>query len=67
MVLNCIFLSSLFQFWFAFYNGFSGQPIFERWTLALYNVVGGRGGEVGWGGGRGGVGGGVAGVGWVGR
>eukprot|EP00731_Ephydatia_muelleri_P030919 Em0022g433a len=29
----------LISFWFAFYNGFSGQPIFERWTLALYNVI----------------------------
>jgi len=27
------------QFWFTFFNGFSGQPMFERWTLAAYNVV----------------------------
>ena len=55
--------SIVFQFWFAIYNGFSGQPIFERWTLALYNVVGGEEGGVGrregWGGGRGGEEGGV--------
>jgi len=28
----------LIQLWFAFYNGFSGQILFERWTIALYNV-----------------------------
>ena len=32
-------LVSLSQFWFAFWNGFSGQPLFERWTIGLYNVV----------------------------
>jgi len=29
----------LAQFWFNIYNGFSGQSLFERWTLALYNVL----------------------------
>ncbi|XP_023932468.1 probable phospholipid-transporting ATPase IA isoform X1 [Lingula anatina] len=27
------------QFWFAFMNGFSGQILFERWTIGLYNVI----------------------------
>eukprot|EP00158_Paraphelidium_tribonemae_P009548 Partr_v1_DN28896_c2_g1_i2_m34255 putative phospholipid-transporting ATPase len=27
------------QFWFAFYNGFSGQTIYESWTISLYNVI----------------------------
>eukprot|EP01114_Cavostelium_apophysatum_P018189 TRINITY_DN5572_c1_g1_i1.p1 TRINITY_DN5572_c1_g1~~TRINITY_DN5572_c1_g1_i1.p1 ORF type:complete len:1114 (-),score=288.91 TRINITY_DN5572_c1_g1_i1:44-3385(-) len=26
------------QFWFAFFNGYSGQTLYERWTLACYNV-----------------------------
>ncbi|KAG8531589.1 uncharacterized protein KY384_003219 [Bacidia gigantensis] len=26
------------QFWFAFQNAFSGQVIFESWTLSFYNV-----------------------------
>lgn len=30
---------SLFQLWFAFVNGFSGQILFERWCIGLYNVV----------------------------
>ena len=29
----------LFQLWFAFVNGFSGQILFERWCISLYNVV----------------------------
>eukprot|EP00027_Filamoeba_sp_ATCC50430_P017093 CAMPEP_0168565858 /NCGR_PEP_ID=MMETSP0413-20121227/14088_1 /TAXON_ID=136452 /ORGANISM="Filamoeba nolandi, Strain NC-AS-23-1" /LENGTH=1122 /DNA_ID=CAMNT_0008597795 /DNA_START=123 /DNA_END=3488 /DNA_ORIENTATION=+ len=27
------------QFWFIFFSGFSGQSLFERWTLATYNVI----------------------------
>ncbi|GJJ67904.1 phospholipid-transporting ATPase [Entomortierella parvispora] len=27
------------QFWFAFYNGFSGQTVYESWTISLYNVA----------------------------
>jgi len=27
------------QFWYAFYNGFSGQIFFDKWTISLYNVV----------------------------
>lgn len=27
------------QLWFAFVNGFSGQILFERWCIGLYNVV----------------------------
>eukprot|EP00727_Mastigamoeba_balamuthi_P008457 m51a1_g4233 putative probable phospholipid-transporting atpase ia isoform x2 (1527) ;mRNA; r:126100-132652 len=29
----------LTQFWFTFFNGFSGQSLFDRWTLAMYNVL----------------------------
>jgi phospholipid-transporting ATPase len=25
--------------WFAFHSGFSGQILFERWTIAIYNVL----------------------------
>ncbi|EPZ33774.1 P-type ATPase, cytoplasmic N domain-containing protein [Rozella allomycis CSF55] len=28
----------LTQFWFAFYNTFSGQTLYESWTLTLYNM-----------------------------
>jgi phospholipid-transporting ATPase len=27
------------QFWYAFSNGFSGQVIYESWTISLYNVL----------------------------
>jgi len=27
------------QFWFVFFNGFSGETYYERWTLAMYNVL----------------------------
>ncbi|CAH8478607.1 unnamed protein product [Dicrocoelium dendriticum] len=27
------------QFWFAILSGFSGQIVFERWTIGLYNVI----------------------------
>ncbi|OCK83559.1 putative phospholipid-transporting ATPase [Lepidopterella palustris CBS 459.81] len=27
------------QFWYTFQNGFSGQVIFESWTLSFYNVI----------------------------
>lgn len=33
---RCLFV---FQIWFAFVNGFSGQILFERWCIGLYNVV----------------------------
>lgn len=26
------------QFWYVFQNGFSGQSIFESWTITFYNV-----------------------------
>lgn len=26
------------QFWYAFQNGFSGQVIYESWTISMYNV-----------------------------
>ncbi|KAF6779667.1 hypothetical protein AHF37_00864 [Paragonimus kellicotti] len=29
----------LIQFWFAILSGFSGQIVFERWTIGLYNVL----------------------------
>ncbi|TNM96308.1 hypothetical protein fugu_015969 [Takifugu bimaculatus] len=30
---------SIAQLWFAFVNGFSGQILFERWCIGLYNVI----------------------------
>ena len=27
------------QFWYSFQNGFSGQVIFESWTLSFFNVI----------------------------
>ncbi|KAF9189250.1 hypothetical protein BGZ50_000866 [Haplosporangium sp. Z 11] len=27
------------QFWYAFYNGFSGQTVYESWTNSLFNVA----------------------------
>ncbi len=27
------------QFWYAIFNAFTGQSLFEQWTLAIYNVV----------------------------
>lgn len=32
----CLYIIEL---WFAIYSGWSGQIIFERWTIGLYNVV----------------------------
>jgi phospholipid-transporting ATPase len=28
----------LMELWFAFENGFSGQILFEKWTIAIYNI-----------------------------
>ncbi|KAI7824825.1 hypothetical protein BC939DRAFT_396404 [Gamsiella multidivaricata] len=27
------------QFWYAFYNGFSGQTVYESWTISLFNIA----------------------------
>eukprot|EP01105_Mastigella_eilhardi_P011967 TRINITY_DN2757_c0_g1_i10.p1 TRINITY_DN2757_c0_g1~~TRINITY_DN2757_c0_g1_i10.p1 ORF type:complete len:927 (+),score=197.00 TRINITY_DN2757_c0_g1_i10:412-3192(+) len=27
------------QFWYSFSNGFSGQSLYERWTLTMFNVL----------------------------
>lgn len=27
------------QLWFAFFNGFSGQILFDRWSIALFNIL----------------------------
>merc|ERR1712176_437363 len=27
------------QFWFTIFNSFTGQSLYEEWTLALYNVL----------------------------
>ncbi|XP_044541284.1 phospholipid-transporting ATPase IK [Gracilinanus agilis] len=32
------FASMMVQIWFAFYSGFTAQPLYEGWFLALYNV-----------------------------
>lgn len=29
----------LTQFWYVFYNGFSGMSIYESWTVTFYNVI----------------------------
>jgi len=29
----------MIQFWYAFYNGFTGQIFFDRWAISLYNVA----------------------------
>ena len=29
----------LTQFWYVFLNGFSGQSLYEQWTLAMYNIL----------------------------
>uniref|UniRef100_A0A8C0XY28 Phospholipid-transporting ATPase n=1 Tax=Castor canadensis TaxID=51338 RepID=A0A8C0XY28_CASCN len=34
-----IFFLILVLIWFAFVNGFSGQILFERWCIGLYNVM----------------------------
>uniref|UniRef100_A0A8B9GD34 Phospholipid-transporting ATPase n=1 Tax=Amazona collaria TaxID=241587 RepID=A0A8B9GD34_9PSIT len=31
--------SYILDLWFAFVNGFSGQILFERWCIGLYNVI----------------------------
>ena len=28
-----------FQLWFALDNGFSGQILFDKWCIGIYNVV----------------------------
>nr|XP_032654890.1 phospholipid-transporting ATPase IK [Chelonoidis abingdonii] len=32
------FAAMMVQIWFAFYSGFTAQPLYEGWFLALYNV-----------------------------
>nr|XP_025043499.1 phospholipid-transporting ATPase IK [Pelodiscus sinensis] len=32
------FAGMMVQIWFAFYSGFTAQPLYEPWFLALYNV-----------------------------
>jgi len=29
----------MIQFWYAFYNGFTGQILFDRWTISVYNMI----------------------------
>ena len=29
----------MFQLWFALDNGFSGQILFDKWCIGIYNVV----------------------------
>ncbi|KAM6216677.1 phospholipid-transporting ATPase IK [Rhynchocyon petersi] len=31
--------SMMAQIWFAFYNGFTAQPVYEGWFLALFNLL----------------------------
>jgi len=42
MILYTFYKNVLFfmlQFWYVFINGYSGQSLFDRWTLAMTNVV----------------------------
>ena len=42
MILYFFYKNMLFtlpQFLFAFYNGFSGQTIFEDWYVSFYNLL----------------------------
>eukprot|EP00047_Mylnosiga_fluctuans_P006561 m.247712 g.247712 ORF g.247712 m.247712 type:complete len:1182 (-) comp15473_c0_seq1:193-3738(-) len=42
LILYCFYKNIalyLIQFWFATQNGWSGQILFERWNIALYNVI----------------------------
>jgi phospholipid-transporting ATPase len=42
LILYCFYKNValyLIQFWFATQNGWSGQILFERWNIALYNVL----------------------------
>ncbi|KAF9167790.1 hypothetical protein DFQ26_003185 [Actinomortierella ambigua] len=32
----CLYVT---QFWYAYYNGFSGTTVYESWTISLYNVA----------------------------
>ncbi|XP_026536904.1 phospholipid-transporting ATPase IK [Notechis scutatus] len=33
------FAGMMVQIWFAFYTGFTAQPLLDAWVLALYNVI----------------------------
>src|SRR3954471_14306983 len=33
------FAAHVFSFQFAFYNGFSGQTLYESWTMSCFNVI----------------------------
>ncbi|XP_069483144.1 phospholipid-transporting ATPase IC [Ambystoma mexicanum] len=33
------FAFTLVHFWYSFFNGFSSQPVYEDWFIALYNVL----------------------------
>ncbi|XP_078530991.1 phospholipid-transporting ATPase IC isoform X2 [Lissotriton helveticus] len=33
------FAFTLVHFWYSFFNGFSAQPVYEDWFIALYNVL----------------------------
>ncbi|XP_029435473.1 phospholipid-transporting ATPase IC [Rhinatrema bivittatum] len=33
------FAFTLVHFWFSFFNGFSSQPVYEDWFIAIYNVL----------------------------
>lgn len=42
MILYCFYKNIalyVVEFWFAFVSAWSGQTIFERWTIGLYNVI----------------------------
>jgi magnesium-transporting ATPase (P-type) len=42
LILYCFYKNIvlyLTQFWFVFYNGFSGTSIHDRWTIGTYNLI----------------------------
>ena len=42
MILYCFYKNIclyIIEFWFAIYNYWSGQVLFERWTIGLYNLL----------------------------
>ena len=42
VILYCFYKNILLyviQFWFGANNGFSGQILFDKWTIGLYNLV----------------------------
>ncbi|KAF9240395.1 Ca-transporting ATPase [Melanogaster broomeanus] len=39
LLLQELSLSTMTQFWYSFFNNFSGQIAYESWTITFYNVI----------------------------